>query len=506
MMKSVVVSVSAKSANDLFTKARQNRSVDIIELRFDGLEPNQIDHAVGRISNLKNELSAKLLITYRPRSYGGLREINLEQRIAFWNSITNIDALIVDIEPDIYDFVETNKFDTVISSQHDFAKSTFDPESLIKNLLKTGDIAKLAFHVEEPFDGIGAFKMLDKYPQKCVPIAMGESGIWTRILGLGYGAPLTFCSPDADNHTAPGQIPYDQLLDCYRVKSINRETQVYGLLGKPIAQSSSPFIHNRFFKFEEINATYIGFQTDNMPEFFRRFLRANTRELDLNFRGFSVTIPNKIKIINELDFIDEGARAIGAVNTVAEIDGHWCGFNTDAAGFLAPLIRRKLGIANRKFAIIGAGGAARACIFALKNAGAEILLVARNEEKGKMIATEFECVFAPLNEFYATESRSEIVVNATPIGMYSHSEGNSPLTKNQIAGSELVYDLIHNPLETELFKIAKELNIDAIGGLEMLISQAALQQKIWTGVEPNQSTMISEIKKYMLSNNSPRVQ
>ena len=156
-----------------------------------------------------------------------------------------------------------------------------------------------------------------------------------------------------------------------------------------------------------------------------------------------------------MNFIDETAEKIGAVNTVKIVDGKLYGYNTDADGFIEPLKNAYGDLKDVKVAVLGAGGAARACIYALKNEGAKVTIFARDLSKAKTLAEEFE---VELRELPKTENQKpkinfsnfEIAVNTTPLGMKGKAEGETPATAEQLKGLNLVYDLVYTPFQTSL--------------------------------------------------------
>ena len=316
-----------------------------------------------------------------------------------------------------------------------------------------------------------------------IPIAMGESGKWTRILGLAHGAFMTYAALDTGKETAPGQVSAKDLISVYRAKELNEQTEIYGIIGGNTSYSMSPFIHNAAFKFHKLNAVFVPLQMQNLDEFIKRMVRAETREIDLNFKGFAVTIPHKQNIIKHLDYLDDSAKKIGAVNTVKIENGKLYGYNTDAHGFIDPLKNAYGDLKNTKVAVLGAGGAARACIYALKNEGAKVTLFARDLSKATNLAEEFEVNLLELKTQNSKLKTFEIVVNATPLGTKGELETQTPATAEQLKNIQLAYDLVYNPFETRFLREAKNADVLTIGGMAMLIAQAMKQQKIWTGLD-----------------------
>jgi shikimate dehydrogenase len=204
-------------------------------------------------------------------------------------------------------------------------------------------------------------------------------------------------------------------------------------------------------------------------------------ELRWNLRGLSITAPHKQAVMKNLDWIEPDAKEMGAVNTVVVENDRLLGYNTDAAGFIEPL-KKHGSLADISVAIIGAGGAARAAIWALQKQGATITLFARDVAKAQSL--NIPC--KPLTG--ASFNGYDLVINATPLGSGEHID-QSPATAEQLSGARCVYDLVYNPIETRLLKEAREAGCQTLGGLEMLVAQAKIQFELWTGEEPSHEIM-----------------
>jgi 3-dehydroquinate dehydratase / shikimate dehydrogenase len=203
----------------------------------------------------------------------------------------------------------------------------------------------------------------------------------------------------------------------------------------------------------------------------------------LPLAGFSVTIPHKQKILRYLDLIDPLARRIGAVNTVWRKAGKWRGTNTDVAGVTQPL-SRILRLQNASVLIVGNGGAARGVACALSDAGAKIALVGRNADRVRALSKV--CGAEALGREQLGSRHFDVVVHATPLGMYPHVNecffnGNIP--------AEVVFDMVYNPLETMLIQRAREQGKTVIPGLDMFLEQAAKQFELWTGESAPRAVM-----------------
>jgi shikimate dehydrogenase len=257
---------------------------------------------------------------------------------------------------------------------------------------------------------------------------------------------------------------------------------ICGLVGLPVMHSVSPHVHNAAFVAEEINGVYLPFEVSDVKEFFRRMVHPRSRELNWNLRGLSITAPYKQMVMECLDWIDPKAEEIGAVNTVVVDRDRVFGYNTDADGFIDPLIYRFKSLRDARVAIIGAGGAARAAMYALRRQHARVTLFARDIVKAEPLAEFFDVSCESISD--ASFNGYDFLVNATPLGSGAHID-ESPLTVEQLNGVWCVYDLIYNPRQTKLMREAETVGCKTLGGLEMLVAQAKLQFELWTGKKPS---------------------
>jgi 3-dehydroquinate dehydratase / shikimate dehydrogenase len=482
----ICVSVCAETAAELVGQIKSAGDLaDIVEIRFDCLTDAELRKTKFKLPEFKRTF----LVTFRPREQGGRRDLSVYERLKFWEAIfwsNRQKNFLVDTEFDIKETINVRAGKTIVS-YHDFAGEVEKLPFIYEILTSTEqNILKIAVQAKDITDTIPVWKLLEKAKsenQQIIPIAMGESGKWTRILGLAHGAPMTYAALDSGRETAPGQISAKDLIEVYRVKELDEKTEIYGIIGGNTSYSMSPYIHNAAFKFHKLNAVFVPLQTKNLDEFFKRMVKPETREIELNFKGFAVTIPHKQNIIKHLDFLDDAAEKIGAVNTVKIENGKFYGYNTDAHGFIEPLKNTYGDLKNAKVAVFGAGGAARACIYALKKEGAKVTVFARNIEKAKNLAEEFQVELKTLSTQHSALSTFDVVVNSTPLGTKGELEAETPATAGQIKNVQLVYDLVYNPFETRFLREAKSVDVPTIGGLAMLIAQAMRQQKIWTGFD-----------------------
>jgi shikimate dehydrogenase len=246
--------------------------------------------------------------------------------------------------------------------------------------------------------------------------------------------------------------------------------------------SVSPHIHNAAFAHEEINGVYLPFEVNDTRAFLKRLVHPRTRELNWNLRGLSITAPHKQAVIDCIDWLHPEAKEIGAVNTIVVENERLLGYNTDAAGLIEPLLQRCGSLADSKVAIIGAGGVARAAIWALQRQKAIVTVFARDLAKAAALTVSSQPLSSASFEDY------DVVINATPLGSGAHID-QTPATQQQLSGARYVYDLVYNPIETRLLREAREAGCETLGGLEMLVAQAKIQFELWTGKEPSSAVM-----------------
>lgn len=499
------VSVCAETADELIKQLRRAEEfADVIEVRFDCLKTDEIGPAFDQLQSEKT-----ILLTIRPEAQGGKTNYNVQSRVSIWTSYAmhrRIDhkAIWIDHETDLIakkDFLFWAEDCFVIRSEHDLDGVPEDLNKVYDRTVSDGEVGKIAVQANDITDTIGIWNLLKRAndeSKRIIPIAMGEAGKWTRILGPAHGAFLTYGSLETGSETAAGQISVEDMTEVYRVKELDESTGVYGVVAKNTSYSVSPWLHNAAFKANKLNSVFVPLQVADLDAFFRRMVSPKTREIDLNFKGFSITNPHKQTIISYLDEIDETAAKIGAVNTVKVDAGKFYGYNTDADGFIETLKNGYGDLSGQRVALFGAGGAARACIFTLQQESAMVTLVARNEETGRSLTEEFDIEFRrPPSHQRPLADDFDIIVNATPLGTAGTSVNFAILEAAQLEGIKLVYDLVYNPVDTVLIREAKAAGVPTIGGIEMLIAQGARQFEIWTGSAAPIDAMREAVQKRM---------
>ncbi|WP_084295277.1 shikimate dehydrogenase [Caldanaerobius polysaccharolyticus] len=276
------------------------------------------------------------------------------------------------------------------------------------------------------------------------------------------------------------------------MKKINSMTKVYGVIGHPVKHSISPAIHNFAFEYADINAVYLCF--DVPPERLGEAVRGFKA---IGLAGFNVTIPHKQDIMNYLDEVDESARLIGAVNTVVNDNGRLRGYNTDSSGFINAI--KKRGLRVDEAIVLGSGGASRAICTALAlNGVGRINILNRTYDNAASLANHIRslaadcCVCADALD-NIKNYRGQLLVNTTSVGMWPRVD-ECPVDIIP-TGVHTVYDIVYNPHETKLIRMAKQKGCGVIYGIEMLVGQAIESLKIWTGVDVPENIITSFLEK-----------
>jgi shikimate dehydrogenase len=265
---------------------------------------------------------------------------------------------------------------------------------------------------------------------------------------------------------------------------MNQHTDIYGVIGHPLTHSLSPTMQNAAFLEKGLNAIYLAFETRSLEDALKG-IRA------LGIKGMSVTIPHKSSVIPLLDQVDDLAKRIGAVNTIVNDQGRLIGYNTDALGALKAL-EEKTEVFGKTCLILGAGGAARAIGYILKEHGVDLTLTNRSHARGKELADLLECPFIPLEK--ATDVQGDLLIQTTSVGMYPHDK-ESIVHSDALNPGTIVMDIVYNPIETKLLSIARDRGCVTVNGLGMFIRQGAEQFRLWTGLEAPLETMRSAVEK-----------
>jgi 3-dehydroquinate dehydratase/shikimate dehydrogenase len=525
-MTYLAVPISAKSLNEAEEqiKAASGVGAEILELRTDYLVHLSVDLAL-QVINAARQTASSLPIIVTCRDYhqgGALRHPN-QLRAGVLAAAIRAGADFIDVEYDnflseairgkISLALSAGANTRLILSAHNFQTKFKNIKKLYWEIINASAdaIPKLVYCAHRINDCFDILDLLHDRKGDLIAFCMDEPGFVTRIIAKKLGGFLNFASIDEKAATAPGQPTVRQLKEIFRWDSINADTELYGVIGSPVAHSLSPAIHNACFAEAGLNKVYLpllvaGGQTHSTssPAYdlqgqagqaeFNTFMDNCFSRPWLNFRGFSITIPHKE---NALDYVkskqgivDPLAEKIGAANTIVIDGSKLSAFNTDCAAALDSITTAlgidRAGLKKMPVAVIGAGGVARAIVAGLAEVKAKVKIYNRTVERAKKLAHEFKCDYASLADL--KKLKAGLVINCTSIGMHPHTNA-TPVDTKLFNKDMAVFDTVYNPAETLLLKQAKSIGCRTISGLDMFIFQAAAQFKLFTGKDANTDLM-----------------
>lgn len=251
---------------------------------------------------------------------------------------------------------------------------------------------------------------------------------------------------------------------------IDASTQLNFVIGSPIKQSKSPDIHRKIYDMFDINAVLVAVDNPNLAHLVQSMKT-------LNAGLCAVTLPFKTGILEYVDILSEEVKALGAANTLINRDGKIHAFNTDVLGIQSGL--SDVDVDHKNIMIIGAGGAARATAYALKNANAHLYWVNRTEEKANILIDTFGGTYVQSDKVH--DLNIDIIINTTSVGMYPNND-ESPLRDYTFTKNQTVFDLIYNPAETRLLREARDFGATVISGERLFVEQAIKQIELCYGV------------------------
>ena len=473
-------------------RALAEKGAELVELRLDWLSrpPN--------IARLLHDRPTACVVTCRRQSDRGRWKWSEEQRLSLLRTAIVADVEYVDLEDDIAGSIrrfpggETKR----IISHHDFEQTPENLNEIHARMCRLDpDLIKIVTMANAPSDIVRMLRLVKSSSVPTIGFCMGELGAASRVLCGKYGSPFTYASFSNERELAPGQISFGEMKHLYRYDSINRETQVFGVIGDPIAQSYSPLIHNAAYRKEKMNCVYLPFRVP------RDSLEQTLQEFQwLGVRGYSVTIPHKEAVAEHAATHSEMVQQIGAANTLYSRNGVWSTENTDYAAALY-CVESALeqaheiddDLAGKKVLLLGAGGVARAIGHTLLRQECDVAITNHNNKRAQQLSAVLGC------KHVKWENRAseliDILINCTPIGMYPDSIDETPFAVNWIRDGIVVFDTVYNPENTLLLKEARQRDCTTVSGLEMFVRQAAAQFELFTGKPAPVDTMREALRR-----------
>lgn len=438
-------------------------TIDGIELRLDLFF--QINLA--EIKNLIRFSPLPILLTVRKESEGGGFRESEEKRMQLIEKLLDLQPAFFDLEYSMpLNFLEKmmrkhpkTKF---ILSYHHFQKTSVNLEEIYHSLLSFPAFGyKIALSPSSTSDAL-RMMLFKRHDPQLTLICMEKKGSFTRMLGPLRSNQINYACINENEKTAEGQLTLDEMMHLYHYPKLNPKTSLYGLIGDPVVHSLGALYHNCWFQERSENALYVkmNVKKEELPTFF-------PLAKEMGFRGLSVTMPLKEKVIDFLDKIDPTAKKIGAVNTLIFKEGEIFGCNTDGVATLDAIEKRE-SVFGKKVVLLGAGGVSRAIGYEAFCRGAHLVVLNRTLERAKEMA---QLVHGRYGELYDLPSHYDILINCIP--------DSNAIGEIEIAPGRLVVDLVYSPKESLFLKKAKEKGCEVIDGKEIFLNQAKLQSALW---------------------------
>lgn len=490
-------------------QAMAERGADLVELRVDALI------TVVDFKRLLRDRPCPAIVTCRRPQEGGSYKRTEQERLILMRTAVFEKADYVDLEFDIAKKIPRYGSTKRIISYHNFKETPADLQAIYDEAAQLDpDIIKICTMANNQSDNVRMLQFVKQTTIPTVGFCMGEYGIPSRVLCGAYGAPFTYCCPDAESSAAPGQIPFDVMKNLYQFNEITERTPVYGVVADPVAHSMSPLIHNSAFAETEMDKVYLPFRVavDQIGDF------VNNIAPQLNVKGLSVTIPHKESVIPFLEEPSPAVKRIGACNTIVWKEGRKLGFNTDYQasmdaisgifGWQEPLeivttaehpdgICSSLPLAGKTALVLGAGGVGKALAIGLKLRGATLVLSDVDQLRADSLANKIQAQSVAWEK--RGELRPDLIVNCTPAGMHPNVDAtpyDPAWLQSPKPGQTLgAFDCVYNPESTLFLKNAQKAGWKIATGLDMFVGQAKIQFEKFSECPAPVEIMKNAVKK-----------
>src|ERR1700733_1680484 len=413
--KVCVAIIGATPAEMLEKASAVVKETPFLEFRLDYLEKPLL--ALPKLKNfLADNPAVTAIATCRRTANGGKFAGSLAAEVEVLSIAGGTGFHIVDLELESAESLKKGDLqklrDTgiaLIISHHDFA-ATKDLDGIYNRIAPFNpDFIKIVPTAKTLTDNVTLMRFIERMEDhsNIIGICMGDAGIISRVLGVRAGSAFTFAAASIGEETGPGQIAARTLIETYRIDQVDAATKVYGVAGNPIRSSLSPIMMNTAFRRETVNAVYLALQTAKVADLLKLVN-------EIPIQGLSITMPLKQEMMEHLEHTDPLSAKIGAVNTVLRQEGKLYGFNTDVAGITGPLEMR-LPLRGAKVLVLGAGGAARAAVFGIRDKGADVFILNRTPDQAQKLARQAGAKV--LRRDALAKTSFDVIINATPVGM-----------------------------------------------------------------------------------------
>jgi len=275
----------------------------------------------------------------------------------------------------------------------------------------------------------------------------------------------------------------------------NAKTTLNMVIGHPLTHTQSPCLHHHLYQQLGLNAVLLAFSNQTVEPLIKTI---KTLKIGLT----AVTLPFKETVVNHVSDCDMAGQAIGAINTIIQRQGKLYGYNTDVSGIAHAL--KNIVLNDKRVLIIGAGGAARAAGYLVQEQGAHIFWLNRTRKCAEKLCKDFSGTV--IDHAQLKNLSIDVIINTTPLGMFPSVE-QSPLLDYQFRASQVVFDMVYNPMDTQLLLSAKQANAKTISGINMFIGQGIRQVELWTGQDIHSNdALLAQVEKLLIEQQTNRME
>lgn len=456
--------------------AKYGKRISLVELRLDRADFEIVERAA-------QEIKRPIVFTCRPKEQGGFFKGKESDRVELLEKIIRFRPLYIDVElgSRAESLIDKYPDQPFILSFHSPSIPLQRMQSTVQRAIKRKTATvKFVTRAKNWQDNLNAIEIVKSFNGKgagVVCFCAGKKGQYSRLMSLSAGAPFGIFTVRDAEPTGDGQITVEDALELYHVESLDSSTEVYGIVGNPVSHSLSPLLHNSLFMEYGVNARYLPFEADEYHEF-HDFIR------EASIPGLSVTTPFKVAAARAVANVDDITARCGACNTLLLEKKDYRAFNTDGPGFLKAATQRFGSVTGKKIFVLGPGAAGRAIAYSLMASGAKVTVCGRSRASLEEIARNLGCGISCEPE---EKVGADFVVNATTIAHESDDPGG--FLKNLIPMGCVAIDLHYEPANPYFLKEATLRACRTMNGLDMFLNQAALQFKLWTGIQPDEQKL-----------------
>lgn len=471
----ICVSIARGKSKDLLAEHRRlvEQGAELVEWRIDYLRET-VD-----LTRMLKERPGPVIVTCRLPQDGGKWDGNEAERLGLLRQAIVAGADYVDLEEAAARSVQRWGDTKRLVSMHDFRKTPDDIEDIHARLAACdADVVKIATYARRPQDNLRVLELARDAKIPTIGLCMGDIGLPTRLLANKFGSFLTYATFSSDREIAPGQISFRHMVDVYRFNNTSPKTEVYGVIGDPVAHSYSPLIHNASFASLDLDKIYIPFRIpeEDLEEFIAQAPR-------WGIKGLSVTIPHKEAVVPCATENEPAVEHCAAANTLIFEGDQVRSYNSDIPGAIGALEHAlwpngQTQWERQTVLLLGAGGAAKALAWAVTQRGGKVVVACRTPAKAEDLVQRTGAKVVEWDQ--RTSVACDVIINCTPIGMHPNVDA-SPIEKYSLKPGVVVFDTIYNPENTLLLKHARSQHCQTVSGMEMFVRQAARQFELFTG-------------------------